>query len=90
MLSKGYFCLLSDFCPIRGRFPGYIHTSFLEFLLRTMTSSQIDLEFFNRGFKLLLTSIWHYILSKNENFTWYYTDLYMFAFIHVIEILEVH
>ena len=29
-----------------------------------------------------------YILSKNENFTWYYTDLYMFAFI--IETLEAH
>ena len=29
-----------------------------------------------------------YILSKNENFTWYYTNLYMFAFI--IETLEVH
>ena len=32
--------------------------------------------------------IFLYILSKNENFTWYYTDLYTFAFI--IETLEVH
>ena len=29
-----------------------------------------------------------YVLSKNENFTWYYTDLYLFAF--KIETLEVH
>ena len=29
-----------------------------------------------------------HILSKNENFTWYYTNLYIFAFI--IETLAVH
>ena len=29
-----------------------------------------------------------HILSKNENFTWYYADLYMFAFI--IETVDVH